>query len=366
MGFTNMTFFTTVKNFLNDTLTHPNWRMVGKSVRGASHIRAGLPNQDALKYLPKNGDGNFVILSVADGHGSKNYFRSDVGSQLAVDVACEVCTIFLKDYSDKDTIKDIKFREVICREIVRKWRDKVNSHVILNPFTPDEEALIQKKQESQKNVGVEKIRYRPSEGLEDYRIIPYGSTILSIIITEDFILYLQLGDGDILTFLSDGTVSRPLPKDDRLIANETTSLCLPVAWDEFRVRFQPRDTVTPALIMVSSDGYSNSFSNANDFEKVGSDILKMIADQSDDINKGIAFINDNIEKWLNETSEKGSGDDITVGLICNINAIKEFSRNRITSKPKKEVIESGDESKLNSEDTIEKDITIAGNPENEN
>jgi hypothetical protein len=171
-------------------------------------------------------------------------------------------------------------------------------------------------------------------------------------------LYLQLGDGEILTILPNGTISRPIPKDERLIANETTSLCLPIAWEEFRVRYQPVDSNSPVLIMVSSDGYSNSFSDVNDFEKVGSDILKMIIKEPDDINKGIDIVNENLEKWLNETSEKGSGDDITVGFICNLDKIREFSKNQIVSKEKNETNTSETEKHPEGDKILKKDEQI--------
>lgn len=348
-----------------DTLTglhvqpiFPKWKAIGSSVQGFSHVRSDLPNQDALKYLPDNGIGIRIILSVADGHGSKNYFRSDIGSKLAVETACEVCNSFLKDYSGKESekIKDLKFRDVICREIVRKWKERVNDHILNNPFTSEEESLLLKKQESGKKPNGEKIRYRPSDCLEDNQTIPYGATILSIVVTEKFLLYLQLGDGDILTISSDGTVSRPLPKDDRLIANETTSLCLPIAWEEFRVRYQPVDKIAPILIMVSSDGYSNSFSISSDFEKVGSDILGMIGKEPEDIEKGIDTVQKNLENWLKETSEHGSGDDITIGIICNLDKIKEFSKNKPLMDEKKEMRIA--EKPLESHTDSQKDIPI--------
>ncbi|MDQ3699739.1 MAG: protein phosphatase 2C domain-containing protein, partial [Chloroflexota bacterium] len=66
------------------------WRVVGTSVRGASHRRHGLPNQDALRWWPESGLGPPLVLAVADGHGSAKCFRSDVGSRLAVAAAVEV------------------------------------------------------------------------------------------------------------------------------------------------------------------------------------------------------------------------------------------------------------------------------------
>ena len=93
---------------------------------------------------------------------------------------------------------------------------------------------------------------------------------------EEFILYLQLGDGDILVVAENGEVSRPLERDARLLADQTTSLCSPDAWRDFRVRFQALVDPPPALILLATDGYSNSFVSEAAFLQVGPDVLEMI------------------------------------------------------------------------------------------
>src|SRR6266540_3539342 len=71
------------------------WRFVGCSVRGASHRRGSLPNQDAIAWAPASGVGSPLLLGVADGHGAQASFRSATGSALAVDVAIGLLTEFL-------------------------------------------------------------------------------------------------------------------------------------------------------------------------------------------------------------------------------------------------------------------------------
>ena len=61
------------------------WRAIGRSVRGASHVRSSLPNQDAIAWFPESGEGPPLIVAVSDGHGSPRNFRSDVGSKIAVE-----------------------------------------------------------------------------------------------------------------------------------------------------------------------------------------------------------------------------------------------------------------------------------------
>ncbi|HKQ51090.1 MAG TPA: protein phosphatase 2C domain-containing protein, partial [Pyrinomonadaceae bacterium] len=141
--------------------------------------------------------------------------------------------------------------------------------------------------------------------------LAYGTTVLGAAVAADFILYLQLGDGEILTVSRDGEVTRPLPKDERLFANETTSLCSPEAWRDFRVCFQVLSNAPPSLILLSTDGYANSFHDEAGFLKVGSDILLMI--RAD----GLGTVEDHLASWLTESTYAGSGDDVTLGLICS-------------------------------------------------
>ena len=104
-----------------------------------------------------------------------------------------------------------------------------------------------------------------------------------------------------------------LQRDPRLIANETTSLCMNKAWNEFQVHLEPYTKAMsrkmPALILVSTDGYSNSFSTDEGFAKIGRDYLNMFKSHSAE------EVRQKLQGFLEETSEKGSGDDITLGII---------------------------------------------------
>jgi hypothetical protein len=139
--------------------------------------------------------------------------------------------------------------------------------------------------------------------------LAYGATLLAVLVADAFILFLQLGDGDILVVSETGEVSQALIRDPRLMANETTSLCMTDAWREVRMRFLARYGKPPALIVVSTDGYANSFVNEAAFLKVGSDLLEIL--QTD----GVASVQSNLLSWLEEASTAGSGDDITLAIV---------------------------------------------------
>ncbi len=264
------------------------WRVIGESVRGSVHVRAEKPNQDAIAWYPDEGTGLPLILAVADGHGSDKHFRSDIGAQLATKTAVDVLREF-SEHRPKDGRLSLMM-ERLPAAIELQWKQAVRDHLDANPVgdATDEPAAT--------------ITEHPA------RYIAYGTTLLSVLVEQDFIVYLQLGDGDILTVSPNGNVKRAIRADPNLIANQTTSLCLPEARKYFHTQFQTIAADPPALVMLSTDGYSNSFEDA-DFLKTGSDYLDLIRTD------GIEHVNGHLRQWLSETTAKGSGDDITVGIV---------------------------------------------------
>jgi hypothetical protein len=253
----------------------------GAAVRGAALRRLGTPNQDALRVFTS---GANTILALADGHGSERCFRSDVGARLAVGIAVRVLAQALETRSAPTDLETVGR---VTQRIVSEWQSAVRADLRLFPLTDAERRHAQ------------------------HPFLPYGSTLCGVAVTPACILYLQLGDGDILAVSEDGRVRRPLPADERLFANHTTSLCSPRAADEFRVGFQLPDACSPppALILVSTDGYANSFKDERGFLRVGPDLLHMLRTE------GVEPVRDCLPVWLEEASRLGSGDDVTVGLL---------------------------------------------------
>jgi serine/threonine protein phosphatase PrpC len=286
---------------MTDGASNSRWQVAGSSVRGASHIRSGLPNQDAVGWQQYSGTSRSLIVAASDGHGSAKYFRSHIGSRLAVEIAL---TLGQPDLNSLSAIKRTA-EERLPQEMARRWKDAVDSHIGNNPITAEELDALEK---TDGIAARESIAANPSYA--------YGATILTVLERESFILYLQLGDGDILLVSEAGRVERPLPKDERLFANETTSLSSQNAWSEFRFGFQPLVAPPPALILISTDGYANSFISDEAFLKVGTDILELV--RSD----GLEEVGNNLEAWLAEASHAGSGDDTTLAVISRVQAVK--------------------------------------------
>ncbi len=283
------------------------WRVTGETVPGASHLRSGTPNQDSILQMRESGTTLPLVLNVSDGHGSDKCFRSDRGSHFAVHVAAMLVREFLhrnEGVADPTEIEK-RAKEFLPGEFVQRWRADVEEDLKREPFTEAEFKKL-----------VEKDGERARKLVEANPPLAYGATTLTVLLTDTFILYLQLGDGEILTVSDKGEVKLPLPPDERLFANETTSLSLEKAASDFRVMVQDVSNEPPALILMTTDGYANSFSDDEGFFKVGSDVLEMMRAE------GFDSVGASVKAWIEEATRVGSGDDCTLGIICRMDALK--------------------------------------------
>ena len=109
----------------------------GKSVKGATHEKNGLPLQDNCKI--EEISDKITIIAVADGHGSSKCPRSDRGSLIAVNTFCTVMKNYLLNYGkEKDGLTnlvtflnregDMRFAQDICEE----WQARVKQSFYKN------------------------------------------------------------------------------------------------------------------------------------------------------------------------------------------------------------------------------------------
>jgi hypothetical protein len=277
-----------------------SWLVAGASVRGASHVREGLANQDAIATW-SSGDpaAPVAIVTVADGHGGARHFRSAIGSRMAVDHGLGV----LREMASRfDAASDAERSRITAIDvplrIVKAWTDAAHAHLAAKPISDDEWLALESAEGA---AGLELVRQEP--------LFAYGATLLTALVTLHCIVLTQLGDGDILTVEADGTTTRPVPSDERLVGNLTTSLCRGDAASDFRCAVIAIDHTAPPLVLLSTDGYANSFKSDGDFLQVGRDLLDMIRKD------GISAVTDQLPSILEHASTHGSGDDITLGMI---------------------------------------------------
>lgn len=263
----------------------------GKSVKGATHERNGLPLQDSFKI--EEISDKITIIAVADGHGSSKCPRSYRGSTIAVNTFCSVIKKYLLNYGkERDGLTnlvtflnregDMRFAQDICEE----WQARVKQSFYKNK---DKSVLDE-------------------EGNTDWKKVYslYGTTLLGMLITDTFVFSFQIGDGDINLITADEI--SPLVEPEKFLGTETHSLSKVDAWRKAvtSVRRKSTDDGTPYLYMLSTDGFANSHVSQEEFYKTCREYYEMIGQH------GYEAVKDNLEKWLKETSELGCGDDITV------------------------------------------------------
>lgn len=282
--------------------------MIGETVPGASHLRAGIPNQDALLCVRQSSARLPLIVSISDGHGSNKCFRSDRGSRFAVRVGARLLDELIHGRHAALPPAEIesRARESLTAEFIKRWRALVAADLKREPFREEEFARM-----------IEKDGANARRLVEANPHLAYGATSLSFLLTPVYALYLQLGDGEMITVSAEGEIGQPLPGDARLLANETTSLCLEKAADDFRFAVHSHGAGDlPALILLTTDGYYNSFSTTAGFHQVGSDLLHMLRERD-----GFDAVNRGVKGWLEEATAAGSGDDCTLAIICRMDAL---------------------------------------------
>lgn len=277
------------------------WHVFGCTVAGAAHLRAGIPNQDAIDWLAAyGGEQPLVALALADGHGGPRYVRSDVGAQLAVRAARSLLRDLGLEYYRTGALANIKHlaEQKLPLLLVRCWQQLVDAHLVALPLTAHE---------------LEPLHDEARASLETAPRIAYGATLVAALATTGFLLYVQVGDGDIVAVDAAGQAERPpLLVDTQLFGDATTSLCMAEAWRFVRTYFQPLADRPPALVLLATDGYANSFVSDGDFLQAAADIYTLVNQQPIDSTR---LLRQQMPGWLRATSDQGSGDDISVGIL---------------------------------------------------
>ena len=271
------------------------YQVICQSVRGASHIRRGTPKEDAAAVVRLN---DRIIGAVSDGHGDPRCMRSDIGSQLAVDIAMEL----LREWDPGNVFDDAEAFDArvtaLAQGIVDRWNQAVEAHFRENPLTETE----------LKDAG--NMRSGFLQGRHISHI--YGATLIALLRTEEYLFLLQKGDGHAVVIDRDGNVNdQVVPWDNRCYLNITTSLCDPDASDTFTHRLlQGEEAGNIAAVMLGSDGVEDSFANSDLMGAYYGLLAVECAENGEEATEK-AMLRD-----LSEMSEYGSKDDISVvGLI---------------------------------------------------
>ena len=276
-----------------------DYRAFHLTVIGASHIKSGTVCQDCSQSCEKT---ECRLVVVCDGHGGADYFRSDRGSKLAAATFtdCMENPDLIAALSAAATEKQRKSRiEQLIKSIIARWNSLVEQDMRQHPFDEDELSGVSEKARR---------RYEAGERLQ----AAYGTTLIGAVLAENFWLGLQIGDGKCVAVSETGEFTQPIPWDEECFLNVTTSLCDENAAKEFRFCFS---RTLPAAVFIGSDGIDDCFAGDErlyDFYRV---TLKSFAETDEET--AIA----QLKEYLPTLSEKGSGDDMSVGILVNTDLV---------------------------------------------
>jgi hypothetical protein len=156
-----------------------DWRVIGASVQGTSHLKGDVPCQDAHGYQVL--DGGLVLAAVADGAGSAE--RSHQGAQLAVQEVLAALSTAL----DKDAPTD----------------EPAWGKLLLQTFGQARGALVQLSE------------------LEEASLRAFATTLSCTILAEGYLVVGQIGDGVTVARATDGLLFAASEPQRGEYANET-------------------------------------------------------------------------------------------------------------------------------------------------
>lgn len=261
------------------------------SVIGASHVRSGLPCQDASSSYTCDA---YTIIAVADGHGDPSHDLSEIGATLAVNSATDILKNLADDVAtQKDVLLSRMVRDDFPRLAVRRWREMVRDDFHKRCVSPGDEAVI--------------------EELVPYS--RYGTTLLAAIITETAVIYAQIGDGDIVLIRDDESYELFSPNDQNLVGGATLSL----AGAEAARRFSSGNFSVGGLrgLFLSTDGLGNCYEDDRAFIRLLSAIAGMVEKE------GVQSSTNILREQFAQFSKNGSGDDISLAAVIGPLRIEE-------------------------------------------
>lgn len=224
-------------------------RVAAAAVPGCQHVLAGgLPCQDAVKSKLA---GDRVILAVADGHGDAEYAFSDEGARTAVSVAVDVLDNLLDRVVDVPEEVDpatleADFSEAVKRRIAFEWNRRVKNHA----------AMV-----AARDSGAPFVEHVTGDWSEAVK--PYGSTLLAAAFTKSLVVWLRLGDGEILG-VAGGKASRMLAPAQAAFGQATFSLAMRSSVEHIQLRF---DRTSCDLAVLATDGVCDQYSTTPTFEE---------------------------------------------------------------------------------------------------
>ena len=289
-----------------------------ETARGSSHKKRGIECEDASASFAST-DGKYFIAAAADGHGAESCFRSSTGSKLAVSSALDC----LKDFAgavleSEDTEQEfyddifsaLREQKTVLRQLTDRitalWSDRVLQDCQQHPLPPEYAA-------------------------ESQKLHVYGTTLIAALRLPSCLVMVHQGDGRCEVIYGDGSTDQPVPWDERCEANITTSMCEDDAATSFRTcAIDLRSRKVMACYMFT-DGVEDAYRDTYEAIEGEHCLMGGVHTFSKYLTCRLASQGtEGFNEFLSEFSAKGlfspggSGDDVSVAGIVDLDAAKSF------------------------------------------
>ena len=125
----------------------------------------------------------------------------------------------------------------------------------------------------------------------------------------------NIGDGKCVAVSPESKFVQPIPWDEKCFLNATTSICDSDALERFRYFYSAK---LPAAVFVGSDGIDDCFSSNEQLNNLYKTVLYSFA--TTEFEEAILDLKD----YLPRLSAKGSGDDVSVSAVIDLDRIGEI------------------------------------------
>ncbi len=313
------------------------------STVGASHLPKGVPCQD-YSLLVDTEDVRMIV--VCDGHGSKTYVRSDVGSRLAAEIAKKAVLKFVQETPPElfagmkgavtarpvvddglwgavpnkpiETMTEVELmnyqQDKAFFEQVRNIREQDTAlQELFNNIYSEWLKAIQEDSETRPFTDEEK------DALGNKKLVKaYGTTLMAFVETPHYWFSFHIGDGRIIAANRLFEMKEIVPWDCNCFQNITTSLCNTDPVRLFRYAFDGTGEFPP-VVFCCSDGIEDSFGDYtlapyylhNWYEGLLNEFAT----------KGEEATLKNIDNFLPVLSQKGSKDDMSLAAIIDCDSL---------------------------------------------
>ena len=269
-------------------------KMLAVSVIGEKHIISQIPLQD-YSLAVKTED--FCIGVVCDGHGSKQHFRSNLGSKMAAEIALTKLKEFAQLYKTYDEVESFQEDKIkrLKLSIINEWHHRIVQYNKENPFTSEE---LEKT-----TPDLLKMTYNQSS--------PYGTTLLACLLTKDYNLLISLGDGEIVKIDKlKGAKVLNFKDKSKYVGGKTDSLCSANAFMKMYHKIEKVTFGNESAFALCTDGLSETFENAEIFVEKIQNFTKFYALEGLDVTK------EELQKVFSEISRLSSAkDDISLAIV---------------------------------------------------